>query len=366
MKFGIEVSDFLVAVQEAARAAASKSTKPVLTCVRLEAADDTLTASGTDMETGAKRTVSGVKVTGGGVCVLHPDKLLATLKEVGGWAEVEVTGEQLKVKAGGTWKFPIHGETDEFSAVPDLDAAAFTLPAEGLARLLRQVTPAANRKDNSPRYQVNGVLCETEGGVFRLVGTDLKRLAVGELAADSLPAVAGALLPLKTAKLLDALLSGGGEVSCRFGPNEALFECGPSVLYTRLMQGKYPMWRQIVPKKAAVKFTISAAEFGAKVRQAAVTSDDESKRVNLAFTPGLVTMTATGPETGASEVTLDLVGSEADLNIAFDPLYLLDALKAALEAGEGEPVTLEMTDREKPAVVRYANGFTLVMPMGTD
>ena len=104
-------------------------------------------------------------------------------------------------------------------------------------------------------------------------------------------------------------------------------------------------------------------DFFAKVRQAAITSDDESKRVDFGFSAGKVTMKARGPETGSSEVEMDLPEYHGgDIDIAFDPAYLTEMFRAI----DGETTAvLEMTDGQKPAVFRVGDNYLyLVMPMG--
>jgi DNA polymerase-3 subunit beta len=111
-----------------------------------------------------------------------------------------------------------------------------------------------------------------------------------------------------------------------------------------------------------VKLPLPVEEFLGRVRQAAIMTDDESKRVDMAFEAGKVTMQARGTATGSSEVELALPEYDGpEVNIAFDPQYLIEFLRAL----EGEPtVTLEMTDGSKPALFRAGDGYLyLVMPL---
>ncbi|MGL4421498.1 MAG: DNA polymerase III subunit beta, partial [Gemmataceae bacterium] len=146
-------------------------------------------------------------------------------------------------------------------------------------------------------------------------------------------------------------------------PNEVLFENGPVILYSRLVEGKFPPYRDIIPKKFGTRLTLYAPDFLAVVRQAAIMTDDQTKRVDFSFEPGILTLRAQGADTGSSEVSLELpeyTGSKID--IAFDPSYLVEMLRAI----EGTPtIQLDLTDKRTPAVFRAGDNYLyLVMPMG--
>ena len=199
------------------------------------------------------------------------------------------------------------------------------------------------------------------------MATDTKRLAMCEGPAD----VRGEpdakpqshLVPLKSVALLESNLTDDGElVRVSLRPNEALFQTERALIHTRLVEGRFPPYRNIIPKKMEVRLPVGVGDFLARVRQAAIMTDDESKRVDFRFEPGKVTLSARGPETGSSEVEMALpeyAGPEVE--IAFDPAYLTDMLRAV----EGEPtVVLEMTDGQKPALFRVGEEYLyLVMPL---
>jgi len=202
------------------------------------------------------------------------------------------------------------------------------------------------------------------------VATDSKRLAVCEgnatLHGPAETTKGSHLVPAKTMTLLERNLIDDGElVRVALRPNEAMFQTERAMIYTRLVEGRYPPYRDILSqtrKQANVKITLPVESFLARVRQAAIMTDDESKRVDMTFEPGKVTMQARGADTGSSVVELPLpeyAGPEVE--IAFDPQYLVEFLRAL----EGEPtVVLEMTDGSKPALFQCGDGYKyLVMPL---
>jgi DNA polymerase-3 subunit beta len=174
------------------------------------------------------------------------------------------------------------------------------------------------------------------------------------------------LVPLKTIALLERNLMDDNEL-VRIGlrTNDALFQTERAMIYTSLVQGKFPPYRDIISKTrkdSTIHIPLPADAFLSRVRQAAIMTDDESQRVDLAFSAGKLTMTARGANTGSSEVTLDLPEfSGPDAEIAFDPQYLVEFLRAI----DGEPtVTLEMSTGAKAALFTCGADYVyLVMPL---
>jgi DNA polymerase-3 subunit beta len=236
--------------------------------------------------------------------------------------------------------------------------------------MIRRTVFAADKKDSGARFALTGVLWEAEGKVARLVATDSKRLALCEgpatLYGPPEATKASHLVPAKTMALLERNLTDDGElVRVGLRPNDAMFQTDRAMIYTRLVEGRYPPYRDIIGqtrKQATQKIPLPVESFLAKVRQAAIMTDDDSKRVDMTFEPGKVTMQARGTATGSSQVEMVLAEYDGpEVNIAFDPSYLVEFLRAL----EGEPtVTLEMSDGAKPALFRAGDGYLyLVMPL---
>jgi DNA polymerase-3 subunit beta len=365
VKIEIPGWELLALVKEAQTAVAARTTKPVLTCVLLDAHDDLLTVTGMDLEVGCRRTASAV-VRRAGRCCVPADRLAKVLGEIAGVAELHADGDTLVVRVVGQkskWTLPVY-DAAEFPDFPQaIDGGKFTAEASALVRALDQSEYAAGRQDSSPRYAVNALLVEAVDGGVSLVGTDTKRIgSAGVTAAvDGWPE--GVLVPLRAVKAIRAAVAGfDGPVVVTANRNEIEVVAGGACVWSRLVSGRFPMWRQIVPKTSAHTFVADAAALGAKVKQAAVTADDELRRVDVTFSPGLVRMAAKGAETGASEVEMPLA-IDFDLEIAFDPVYLRGVCAACLEAG-GSEMTVRITDSSKPAVFEWGGGMALVMPMG--
>jgi DNA polymerase-3 subunit beta len=261
---------------------------------------------------------------------------------------------------------------DEFPDLPPFDDGGryHEISAGTLRTMIRRTQFAADKKDSGGRFALTGVLWEAEGKTARLVATDTKRLALCEGAATIYgppePTKGSHLVPSKAIGLLERNLIDDGElVRVGLRPNEAMFQTDRAMIYTRLVEGRYPPYRDILAqtkKTATVRVQLPVEAFLSRVRQAAIMTDDDSKRVDMAFGGGKVTMQARGAATGSSDVELPLEDYDGpEVEIAFDPHYVIEFLRAL----EGEPaVALEMSDGTKPALFRCGEGYVyLVMPL---
>jgi DNA polymerase-3 subunit beta len=144
------------------------------------------------------------------------------------------------------------------------------------------------------------------------------------------------------------------------GSNEILFRTGRAVIYSRLVEGRFPDYRPVIPEKHTVKVNLSAGSFLAAVRQAAIMTDKESKKIAFSFAKGKLTLKS-GARTGRSKVELPLEYDAKPIDINFNATFVQDMLRVL--PGEAA-LTLEMIDGGKPAVFRSGGDYLyLVMPL---
>jgi DNA polymerase-3 subunit beta len=372
MKVTCQRDGLLTACQQVSAAVAARTTKPILSNIKVTAEGDGLTLVAYDTEVGIRYELRGIMVGKPGAAILPITHLTQILRESTD-DDISLTADEKgsTVKAG-TSRYEMPGyPVDEFPDFPSFDSEGryHEVTAGELRVMIRRTAFAADRKETT-RFALSGVLWEAEGKTARLVATDSKRLAVCEgpatLYGPPETTKGSHLVPGKTMSLLERNLTDGGElVQVALRPNEAMFKTERAVIYTRLVEGRYPPYRDIInqtKKTANVKVTLPVDQFVARVRQAAIMTDDESKRVDMTFERGKVTMQAHGAETGSSVVEMLLPEYEGpQVAIAFDPQYLIEYLRAL----EGEPTTvLEMSDGSKPVLFRCGEGYQyLVMPL---
>jgi DNA polymerase-3 subunit beta len=141
-------------------------------------------------------------------------------------------------------------------------------------------------------------------------------------------------------------------------PNEALMKTERAMIYSRLVEGRFPNYRQVLPQKQSIKVPLTVGTFQTAVRQAAIMTDEESKRVVFAFSKKKLTLQARGAEAGRSRVELPIDFEGKGVEISFDPKFLTDMLRVL------EPdttMTLELSDSRTPALFRIEPDYQYVV-----
>ena len=357
----------LSACQLVSAAISTRDVKPILRNIKVVADDGRCTLMATDLELGIRLDVQGLSIQESGEAILPAAKLLQILREA--------RDERLDVQAdpsactvrGQHLEFEMPGEDPaQFPDLPTFTEEKYHEISAGSLRDMIRRTVFATADDNS-RYSMTGVLCELDGETVRMVGTDGRRLALaqgtatvhgGHTTKGQTPVV-----PKKTMTLLERNLQDdeGEPVRICLRPNEVLFRTGRAVVYSRLVEGRFPDYKQVMPRKSALKIAIPAAEFHAAVRQAAIMTDDETRRVTFRFAPEKLTLEAHGSVSGRSKVEMALEHDGKAVEINFNPQYLIDMLKVLPPDAE---LTLELTDGASPALFRSGTAYSyLVMPL---
>src|SRR5438270_8039402 len=366
MKATYHREGLLAACQLASAAVAARDVKPILRNLKVITEADRSTLMATDLELGIRLEVRGVKVEEPGEAILPGSRMLAILRES--------TDEELHLEADAD-RCLVKGQFNEFE-MPSEDPANFPdvpafaeeryheLPAGSLREMIRRTIFAAATEN--PRYAVTGILWELEGDVARLIATDGRRLAVAEGSAtphgghDTKGQTH--VVPTKAMQLLERNLQDPDErVRISLRPNEALFKTERALIYSRLVEGRYPPYREVFPKKQTVKVNPSVGPLHTAVRQAASMTDDESKKVIFSFTKKKLTLQARGAATGRSKVEMPIDYDGKAIDIAFDPKFLTDMLRV-LNADDN--LVLELVDGNSVGLFRYGEDYSyIVMPL---
>ncbi len=356
----------LSACQVASVAVSGRDIKPILRNVKVIADGDRCTLMATDLELGIRLEVLGVKIEEPGEAILPAARTTAILRES--------TDEELSLEATPTACL-LKGQFNEFE-MPSEDPAHFPdvpafaeekyheLTAGPLREMIRRTAFAA-AKENA-RYSMTGVLWELENDQARLVATDGRRLAVatGQATAHGGHTTKGQqpVVPSKAMDLLERNLSDDEEiVRVALRPNEVLFKTERAMIYSRLVEGRYPNYREVFPKKQTTKVPLVVGPFMTAVRQSAIMTDEETKRVVFTFAKKKLTLQARGAESGRSKVEMPLEYEGKGIEISFNPGFLVDMLRV-LPADAN--LTLELIDGNNVAVFRTGEEYAyLVMPL---
>ncbi|MCI0685350.1 MAG: DNA polymerase III subunit beta [Gemmataceae bacterium] len=365
MKVVCHREGLLNACQLASVAVAARDIKPVLRNLKAVVDNERCTLMATDLELGIRLDVRGIKVAEPGEALLPTSRLISILRES--------TDEQLTIEASVD-NCLVKGEHNEFE-MPGDDPAAFPdipsfaeekyheLTAGVLRDMIRRVIFATASAEHSRFGATTGILWELEGDKATLVATDGRRLALmhGAAQAHGGHSTKGqtAVVPVKAMSLLERNLTEPDEtIKVSVRPNEVLMKTERAMIYSRLVEGRFPNYRQVLPAKHNSKVNLTVGPFLSAVRQAAIMTDEESKRVVFNFAKKKLTLQARGAESGRSRVEMPLDYDGKALEISFDPKFVVDMLRV-LEPDT--PLLLELTDPSTPAVFKHEPNYLYVV-----
>lgn len=364
MKFRCERDVLADALNSAGRAATNRTgTLPVLSGVRLQVAGDTLTVTGTDLELTIQLTVEVGGEQDGAAVV--PARLVGDIVKALPAGAVEIaldSGDsgEMSISAGRS-QFSVRPlSLDDYPALTEPSGEAVTLSAETMSDALRQVVRAASTDD--ARAVLTGVLLASEDDGVRMVATDSYRLAVRDLPDSSvLGSGQKVLIPGRALTELQRLMGDVEELAVRFGEREATFEVGTTRLTTRLIEGEFPNYRNLLPSSYPNLLTVSKASMMEAIRRVKILAQD-STPVRLTLGGDTVQLTAITQDVGNATEEIDASYDGAEMTVAFNPDYLA----AGIDAIEADDVTLATMDPMKPAVLRGAGQddyLYLLMPV---
>jgi len=359
-------------VQMATGVVVTRSPKPALGCIKMEAEGKKMTLLATDLEVGIRIEIDKVDVQEPGAGLVPAERFHAILRELGeDTVSVAATASETKITAPGA-HFTILGDNPEdFPAVPEFPkSGAFTVEADDLLALVER-TLMATAKENT-RYALNGVLWEVEGNSLILVATDGRRLSLARgKCKDGPKEKVSAIVPSKAMHLVERCLTdiAGGKakasVSIVLSEKDMLLETpsdddGRRMIYSRLVDGHFPKYDDVIPKDFDKKATLKTEDFLAAVRKAALLTNEESRGVMLKLSAGELVVTSRTPEMGEAEVRMAAAYEGEPLEIGFNPVYLMDAAKVI----DAEEFVFQFKSSSKPGVIAEGRLFThVVMPV---
>lgn len=356
----------LSACQVASSAISSRDVKPILKNFKAVAEDGRCMLMATDLELGIRIDVAGMVIQEPGEAILPAAKLISILREMKDKEFHLETDNESSTIYGKSVEFEMPGEDP--SHFPDLplfeDDKYHELTAGTMRELIRRCSFAA--ASEMARYTMTGALWELEKDHVRLITTDGRRLAwvKGSASVKGGHAIKGQgpVVPTKAMQLLDRNFSDDQEsVRVCFKPNEVMFKTERAVVYSRLVEGRFPDYKMVLPKKHTSSVKLSVDGFHAAVRQAAIMADDEVKKVIFKFGSKKLTLQAQGSVSGRSKVEILIEMDGPGVDVAFNPVFISDLLKVL--PGDSE-VLLELNDSASPAVFRYGEDYLyLVMPL---
>ena len=365
MNLTITKDQIIAGLQAVQNVVSTRTTLPILANVLIRAEGSHVEFTATDLDVTVACKVEA-KVVKPGATTLPVKKLFGIVRELQGEIEIETDEKNLSSIRSGSSFFKIHGlAADEFPPLPKFkDDKKVSQPQENIRAMIRKTSFAVSTDES--RYVLNGIFISLKEGKMTFVATDGRRLALVDEEVDISEKSAGEfIVPAKAITELNRLLQDKGDVELKFGENQASFalknENGFSVLLiTKLIEGNYPNYRQVIPGEAKERIPVGREELVQALRRAEIMTSEKANSVKLTFGKNVLTITANSPEVGEARETMAINYKGKELAIAFNPRYLIDPLNALTE----DEVFIELIDELSPGVIKINGPFLyVVMPM---
>ena len=373
MRVTVEREILLTALHRVQGIVEKRNTMPSLANVLLEAKKEGLDISATDLELGMRGLYKATVEEPGSV-TFPARKLYEILKEINDQEiAMTVTDDCLVTIKTGRGEFKVVGlPSKDFPPLPAIERdGLIPLPGKGLLQLIRKTLFAVG--DNDTRYVLNGLLIvvTSAGGtpMIRLVGTDGHRLAMAEqkLEAENKESADAqeekVIVPKKAAAEIRRLLEADDdEPMIGFTKNMLIFRKSGLVLTSRLMEGNYPNYQQVIPKAGNKQIAVNRDDLEGALRRVSVLSQNKAYAVKLTFSKKAITLFSSHPDMGEAneEIPADFDGEE--FSAGFNARYLLDVLSVL----ESETVVLNMEASLSPCLIREKDNAlfqAVVMPV---
>jgi DNA polymerase-3 subunit beta len=362
MEFQIERDRFLQGVSLVSGVASQKpNTLPILGNILIESTQGgEILLAATDLEIGISTLLETKQLTEGSI-TLPGKKLLEILRELpAGVVEVIVAkNNAVNIKAGKAL-FKIMGlSKEDFPKLPETDTTnAIELEQKTFKECLNLTAFAISHDET--RYVLNGIYVQLKDNYARFVATDGRRLAFMQKKIEGPATPVEMIIPTKAAHELNRILEREGTVKIVAGKNQAVFHFGKTILTTRLVEGHYPNYEQVIPKEKKTISSVNREELLQAVRRAALLTSPESQLVKLDFLKDRVLVSSRTPNLGESREEIPAQINGGELAIGFNPNYLLDVLKNL----DIQTVSFALTEPDKPGLLQGKEDYLyVIMPM---
>ena len=360
MKIKLNKDQLLTGIQIVQNIVSAKATLPILSNILLESKNNVLKLNTTDLDIGiccelpvniyeegaitipAKRFSDIVRELPPGDIIIHARKN----------NQVEIEGEQCRFKLIGLPK-------EEYPKFPEFkDKEVIRIKQADLKEMIRLTVFAVSHEES--RYVLNGLLVEVAGDTLRIVATDGRRLAKIErkLLQPSNKDIS-VILPVKAIQEINRNLKDEGEVTFITGTNQVLFDIDGTLIATRIIEGEFPNYKQVIPKEIPNKVKLGREGLLFAIRRANLLSTPDFQAIKFEVFRDKLVVSKSTPDVGESREEIKIEYGDAELIVGFNPQYLIDVLKNI----DDEIIPIEFQGSDKPCVLRLRDYLYLALPM---
>jgi DNA polymerase-3 subunit beta len=366
MNLTISKEELINGLQAVQNVVSTRTTLPILSNVLLRAEEGRLELTATDLDVTVTCSVEA-QVNQAGLTTVPVKRLFGIVRELSNSElDMEVDDKNTcSIRCGPSF-FKVNGlSAEEFPPAPKFKEDKKVILKQEAVRGMMRKTSYAISTDES-RYVLNGIFISLKDHKLTMVATDGRRLAMVDSELDVSDSSEGEfIVPAKAVNELNRLLQETGDLEIKYSENQASFslqdEKGfPVVIVTKLIEGNYPNYRQVIPGEAKERVTLVREELLHALKRADIMTSDKANSVKLAFTKNNLAITANSPEVGEARESMAINYKGPDIAVAFNPKYLIDPLNALSD----DEVYLELIDELSPGVLKINDPFLyVVMPM---
>jgi DNA polymerase-3 subunit beta len=358
MKFAIVRSKFLEALQTVQNVVSAKGSLQILSNALIHVEDNQMCITTTDLDMAVKCFVE-CEGERSGSTTLPIRRVASIIRELDeGRILVDVNEDDVASVQSGSSFFKIIGlPTRDFPPVPAADGKfCYRIDQGAFREMLRKTSYAASMDET--RRVLNGVLLAFKGNKLTMVATDGRRLALVEHEIEFPPeAETEMILPTKAVSELMRILSNDGELKIYAQKNQVIFELGTTMLSSKLIDGVYPNYRQVIPSGCDERVTIERELFLSALRRVSVVTTDKSNATRLTFSANQLTISTNTPDVGEGRDTVPVKYAGKEISIIFNPEYVMDPLRNI----DDDEVFIEMNDGHSPALLKCSIPFLYVL-----
>lgn len=363
MKFTIQKTEFIKGLQLVQSIVPAHSTLPILYNVLVTAEKEKIKLFATDLSISLMCTLQA-EVSKTGTSSFNAKKLFNIVRELPQEsAEFQVEDKDKAVIQSGQFSSKLLGlSADEFPPLPTFKTTkSFSIDQALLKDMFQKTVYAAS--DDESRLVLNGVLLSVKNQKIMMVATDGRRLALIEKEAE-LPddQKMDFVIPAKTINELIKVLKDEGPLKILLTANMASFEMEHCTLVSKLIDGTYPNYQQVIPSQCDERISVEREILLNALRRTAIISNERNPSVKLVISKNQLQVVATNPEGEEANEQIPVKYSGKSMSMAFNPNYLMDPLKSL----NSDDIAIEFTDELSPAVVKSNVPFIYVlMPLRT-
>ncbi|NQT76016.1 MAG: DNA polymerase III subunit beta [Candidatus Omnitrophica bacterium] len=360
MKVKTLKNDLVKNIQNVQNVISSKSSLPILSNILIETGPGNIKLISTDLDIGISSMFTAEVEEVGALTVPAkrfndivrelPDEdiLISTMKN-----------NAMTIKCGKCF-FKIMGlPKEDFPKLPEFEATPHVVMEQAVLKNMLSMTHFSMSHDET-RYVLNGALFLFSAGQLIIVTTDGKRLSLVKKEISKDAPTKAIIVPSKTIYELNRVLGDTGDAKVTFSENQIRFELENITIISRLIEGEFPNYEQVIPKEAKEKIAIQREQVLLGVKRAALLTTQDSRSIKIDILKNKIVISKSNPNIGEAREEIETSYKGQEITVGFNPGYLIDVLKVAPK----DDLEIEILGPDKPAVIRIEDWYVyLVLPM---